>query len=75
VPAGVVTTMSTVPVPGGAVAVIDVEDCTVKLAASVAPNFTLVAPVRSVPAIVTVLPPAAGPSFGLTLDTVGTGSP
>ena len=53
----------------------DVDVSTVKLAASLAPNLTLVAPVRSVPVIVTVLPPPAGPTLGATPETVGIGSP
>ena len=35
------------------------------------PNFTAVAPVRSVPVMVTVVPPAAGPLVGLSDVTVG----
>src|SRR5262249_37265086 len=37
----------------------------------VEPNLTSVAPVRLVPAIVTKVPPAVEPSFGLTAVTVG----
>ncbi len=55
---------STVPLPGGDVAVIDVGEFTVKLAALAAPNFTAVAPVKAVPVIVTDVPPTAGPEFG-----------
>ena len=59
-PPGVVTVMSTVPAePAGAVAVIWVALLTVKLVALVAPNLTAVAPVKLVPVIVTVVPPAA----------------
>ena len=50
---------------------IDVELLTVKLVAAVAPNLTEVAPLKSVPVIVTDVPPATGPLLGLTLVTVG----
>ena len=39
----------------------------------VEPKSTAVAPVKLVPLTVTVLPPAAGPLFGLTPVTVGAG--
>ena len=61
VPAGVVTVMCTVPVPAGDVAVICVALLTVKLVALALPNFTAVAPVKFVPVIVTIVPPAADP--------------
>ena len=50
VPPDVVTTMSTVPVPAGAVAVMLVSLFTVNVAA-VPPNVTAEAPVKLVPAI------------------------
>jgi hypothetical protein len=37
------------------------------------PNPTDVAPVKLVPVITSVVPPAAGPELGLTLATVGGG--
>jgi len=37
----------------------------------VAPNITAVAPLSFVPVIVTLVPPAVEPEFGLTLVTVG----
>ena len=46
---------------------------TVKLDAAVPPNVTAVAPVKPVPAMVTVLPPAVGPEPGLTEVIVGGG--
>ena len=52
VPSGVVTVRSTVPVPAGLSAVIDVSLMTVKLVAGVVPKSTTVAPVKPVPAIV-----------------------
>jgi hypothetical protein len=71
VPTGVVTLISTGPVPAGETAVIEDSEFTVKLAAFVEPNLTAVAPVKLVPAIVTDVPPAAGPLFGSTLVIVG----
>ncbi len=62
---------STTPVPGGSSAVIIVGETTVKLVAGVVPKSTVVAPVKAVPVIVTVVPPDAGPSVGLMLMTVG----
>ena len=71
VPLGVVTVTSTAPAAcAGEVAVIEVALTTVKLAA-VPPNDTAVAPVKFVPLIVTLVPPAAGPLLGLTAVTVG----
>src|SRR5207302_848471 len=75
VPNGVVTVMCTVPASSaGDTAVITwsgVFTSLVKDAASVDPNFTDVAPVKPVPVIVTVVPPAVGPAVGLTEVTVG----
>jgi hypothetical protein len=65
--------ISTVPVPAGAVAVMDVGEFTVKPVAAVLPKSTAVAPVNPVPVIVTVVPPAAGPYVGATDVTVGAG--
>ena len=50
-----------------------IEDAltTVKLVAETPPNLTSVAPVKLVPVMVTLVPPAVGPEFGLTLVTVG----
>jgi hypothetical protein len=71
VPPAVVTVTSTVPVPAGDVAVIEVAELTVKLVAFVAPNFTAVAPVRLVPVMATEVPPAFGPEVGEIDVTVG----
>src|SRR5205807_10147721 len=60
-----------VPVPAGEVAVIELPEVTVKLVAAVEPNLTAVAPAKPVPVIVTEVPPAAGPTLGSTLVTVG----
>ena len=71
VPPGVTAVTSTVPVPAGLVAVIDVELFTVKLVAGVEPKSTAVAPVNPVPVIVTDVPPVLTPLDGLTAVTVG----
>jgi hypothetical protein len=71
VPPAVVTCTSTVPEPAGDVAVIEVGLSTVKLAAAVEPKLTAVAPARSVPVIVTNVPPAVGPALGETAPTAG----
>jgi hypothetical protein len=39
--------------------------------ASLVPNLTAVAPVKPVPVMETVVPPAVGPLVGLILVTVG----
>ena len=72
-PPVVVTLTSTVPVPAGEVAVIEVAELTVKPVAGVAPNVTAVAPVKLVPVIVTEVPPLDGPDVGEIEVTVGAG--
>ena len=72
VPFGVVTVNVTIPLPAGLVAVICVSLSTVKPLAAV-PNATAVVPVKPVPVMVTLVPPAAGPLDGLIFDTVGLG--
>ena len=71
VPPTVVTLTSTVPVPAGAVAVIEVAELTVKPVAAVAPKVTAVAPEKLVPVIVTDVPPGVGPSVGEIDVTAG----
>jgi hypothetical protein len=71
VPPGVVTVMSTVPVPAGAVAVTEVAEFTVNVVALVAPNFTAVAPEKLVPVMVTEVAPVVGPDVGEIDVTVG----
>jgi hypothetical protein len=66
-----VTVTSTVPLPVGAVAEIEVELVTEKFAAGVPPKLTPVAPVKFVPVIVIEIPPAAVPLVGVTPVTVG----
>ena len=72
-PPGVVTVTSTLPLPAGEVAVIELSELTVKLVASLLPNTTAEALPRFVPVIVTEVPPASGPSLGDTPVTVGGG--
>ena len=50
--------------PAGETAVILVDDTTVKLVAGTVPKSTLVAPLRLVPLMVTVVPPDVGPLVG-----------
>ena len=50
-----------------------VADSALTPVAALAPNLTSLAPVRFVPVIVTVVPPAAGPLVGSTFVTVGAG--
>jgi hypothetical protein len=72
VPALVTTVMSTVPAAsGGDVAMICVSDSTVNAAAAVLPKFTPAAPVKLLPVIVTMTPPAVVPEEGETLLTAG----
>ena len=72
VPDGVVTVTSTVPAtPEGLVAVIWVALTTVTAVAALAPKLTAVAPVKSVPVIVTGVPPTVEPLVGETLVTAG----
>jgi hypothetical protein len=62
--------ISTVPVPAGEVAVIEVDAALIH-AAAVDPNFTEVMFVKFVPVIVTAVPPPAGPELGEIEVTVG----
>jgi hypothetical protein len=72
VPAAVTTTISTTPaIPAGAVAVMLVSLRTVKTPAGTLPNITAEAPVKPVPVIVTLVPPARGPRLGLVAVTTG----
>ena len=57
--------------PAGEVAAIWVALLTLKEPAALPPNLTAVAPVKLVPVMVTLVPPAGGPVLGLTLVTVG----
>jgi hypothetical protein len=62
-----------VPLPAGAIAVNVVGLTTVNVAAAV-PNRTAVAPLRAVPVIVTLVPPALVPLAGQRRATAGTGT-
>jgi hypothetical protein len=53
------------------VAVIDVLLTTTPLVAAALPNVTVAPATKFVPVIVTAVPPAVVPLFGLTLVTVG----
>ncbi len=63
--------MSTVPVPAGDVAVIEVAELTVNPVAAVAPKVTAVTLEKPVPVMVTLAPPLAGPVVGAIELTVG----
>ena len=71
VPPTEVILTSTVPVPEGDVAVIDVAELTVNPAAGVAPKVTAVVPEKLVPVMVTVVPPVCGPAVGEIELTIG----
>jgi hypothetical protein len=71
VPPGEVTVTSTVPLPAGLGAMISVSLTILKLLADVFPNDTLVALLKPVPVIVTILPPLLNPLAGLIPVTVG----
>ena len=58
----------------GEVAVISVAETTVTPVAGVAPKATVDVGVKPVPLIVTLVPPARGPSLTLSEVTVGTAS-
>ena len=69
---GLVTATVTAPVlPAGVVAVIDVLLTTTTFVAAALPNVTVAPDTKFVPVIVTAVPPAVVPLFGLTLLTVG----
>ena len=71
-PPGFVTVTVTAPaLPAGAVAVIVVLFTTTTFVAAALPNFTVAPVAKFVPVIVTAVPPAVDPMFGLTLLTVG----
>ena len=72
VPAVVVTVMSTVAAAwAGETAVMDVLELTTQLTAGTLPKFTAVVPVRSVPVMVTEVPPAVLPLLVPSEVTVG----
>ena len=72
VPSGVVTLTETVPLTSlGETAVMEVSLFTVKLLAAVAPKATAVAPVKPVPVMITLVPPAFRPEVGEMAGTAG----
>ena len=72
-PPAVVTVTSTMPLPAGELAVIEVALLTLNEAAFAPPNLTAVAPVRLVPVMVTEVPPRVVPLMGAIAVTVGAG--
>ena len=72
VPPGLVTRTLALPaVPAGTVQVMLVALATLKLLHAVPPTVTAVAPVRLVPVMLMLVPPAVGPALGDTPVTVG----
>ena len=71
----VVTVTSTLPAAeaAGATAVICVAELTVNELAATPPNETPAAPLKLLPVMVTLVPPARPPLLGLRLVTVGEG--
>jgi hypothetical protein len=67
----VTVTVTAPAVPAGVVAVICVALTTTTLVAAVLPNVTVAPAAKLVPVMVTAVPPAVEPVFGLTPVTVG----
>jgi hypothetical protein len=67
----VTVTVTAPALPAGVVAVMDVPLTTTTLVAAAVPNVTVAPATKFVPVMVTAVPPAVGPLFGLTLVTVG----
>ena len=67
----VTVTVAAPALPAGVVAVICVALTTTTFVAAAAPNVTVAPVTKLVPVIVTAVPPAVDPLFGLTLVTVG----
>ena len=70
-PPTVTVTVTAPAADAGVVAVIVVLFTTTTFVADPFPNFTVAPVAKFVPVIVTAVPPATGPLFGLTLLTVG----
>ena len=68
----VTVTVAAPTLPAGVVAVIVVLLVTTTFVAAALPNVTVAPAAKLVPVMVTAVPPAVGPLFGLTLLTVGT---
>lgn len=71
VPPVVVTVTTTVPLPAGEVAVIELELVTLTPVAGLVPKSTVAPLEKPEPVMVTAVPPAAGPLLGLTVLTTG----
>jgi len=71
-PAVVTVTFTVAALSAGLVAVISVPETTVTPVAAVEPKATVAPEMNPVPVIVTDVPPAVGPLFALTPETVGT---
>jgi len=71
-PTLVTVTVTAPALPAGVVAVMLVLLTTTTFVAAVLPNVTVAPAAKFVPVIVTAVPPAVVPVFGLTLVTVGT---
>jgi hypothetical protein len=70
-PTLVTVTVTAPALPAGVLAVIDVLLTTTTLVPAAPPNVTVAPEAKLVPVIVTAVPPAVEPLFGLTLLTVG----
>jgi hypothetical protein len=70
-PFTVTVTVTAPALPAGVAAVIVVPFTTTTFVAAVLPNFNVAPVAKFVPVIVTAVPPAVDPLFGLTLLTVG----
>jgi hypothetical protein len=67
----VTVTVTAPALPAGVVAVIVVPFTTTTFVAAALPNVTVAPGAKFVPVMVTAVPPAVDPLFGLTLLTVG----
>jgi hypothetical protein len=71
-PLTVTVTVTAPALPAGVVAVMVVAFTTTTFVAAALPNFTVAPEAKFVPVMVTDVPPATGPLFGLMLVTNGT---
>ena len=74
VPAGVVTDTLTTPAEPGGVRQVMLAAVATTLVAAAPPKVTLVAPLRLVPEMVTLVPPAVEPVAGVTALMAGAGT-
>ena len=65
-PARVVAVTSTVPLPGGDIAVQEVDEGQVTLVDAAPPKLNVASVVKPVPVTTAVVPPPGGPADGLT---------